>query len=188
MDTVQTKMFRPLSETDVGAVWVGRDSTATIGGVIDALPLKFPPGGTYFVSLEGRTLHVYETTSGISRFTTSDPSMIKSIDVDENVTRVGITGVAKVNEIIVHRECGSLANGAVQLEELSVPVGAMREYTALTAKGALTPSERARKVELLAEIKRTFAQAQQEPKRAQQHRSTPEPSGESRGGRSGGTG
>ena len=180
MESVQTKMFKQLSEPAVGSVRVSKESAAKIGNVIDDLPLKFPPDGTYFVSLEGRCLHVYETTTGITRFTTSDPSMIKSVEVDGEATTIAIAGVTNLSEIVVHRQRGALARGSIQLEELSAPVSAMQEFSALAAKGSLSASEHARKAELLKEIQGAFVQVHQRTERARQRRSTPPSSGESR--------
>lgn len=195
MDTVQTKMFQPLSEPAVGVVWVAKDSTVAIGGIVQGLPLKVPPGGTYFVALEGKSLHIYETTSGISRFTTTDPSKIRSIETDESSTKLEVVGVPGVSEVVVHRECGALSHGALQLDELLVPVGAMQQFAALAGKRSLTPSERVRKIELLAEIRGAFLRAESEvqqeraePARPRERRSTPPSSGEGRSYRTGGTG
>jgi hypothetical protein len=174
-------MFKPLSEPAVGSVRVNKDSAIKIGNIIDDVPVKFPPDGSYLLTLEGRSLHVYETTDGISRFATRDRSSVKGIEVNGTTTTITITGVTNVSEVVIHREPGKLTRSCVQLEELAAPVTAMQEFSALAGKGALSPREQVRKAELLKEIQGAFVEAHQRTERARQRRSTPPSTGESRG-------
>jgi hypothetical protein len=181
METPRARMFKPLSEPAVGSVRVVKDVATKIGNVIDDIPLSFPPDGRYFLALEGRSLHVYETSAGITSFTTRDAAAVKGVEVDGDVTTVTVSGITGVTEIVVHRRRGAAKGEAVTLEELAAPVSAMQEFSELAAKSSLSASERVRKVELLKEIQGVFVGAHQRSERARQRRSTPPSSGESRG-------
>jgi hypothetical protein len=181
METSQAKIFKSLSEPAVGSVRVLKDAATKIESVIDDIPLSFPPDGRYFLTLEGRALHVYETSVGIRGFSTRAASAVKGVEVDGDTTTVTVSGLSQVNEIVVHRKPGRASGDAVNLEELTAPVSAMQEFSQLAAKESLSASERVRKIELLKEIQGVFVGAHQRSERARQRRSTPPSRGESRG-------
>ena len=131
--------------------WMGV-SAETAARVIESLPLELPKGKSYLFQFKDNRLLISEATTGIQGFRPTELANIISITSDADGTHLEVKGVPGIEEIVLLKRPAAISGKALTIQSLTAPVDLLDEYGDLRAKekgGALTPSERTRRDELI---------------------------------------
>lgn len=175
--------FKMLVDTDVK---YGRDDVSKAVEAVKSLPIELPAGGHYQVRARGRELHIEETSSGIQRFRTTDPSRITGTDYNGDTIEIGFKG-RSFDTIVLHTAPAPADPRAVLAGDAAI-VPYLEEYERIKAKPKPTGKDAKRLIELI-EKYRIHEHASPDldgnlpstPERAARDNPAPRPSGESRG-------
>lgn len=161
--------------------WMG-GSAETAARVIESLPLELPKGKSYLFQFKDNRLFISEATTGIQGFRPTEIANIISITSDADGTHLEVKGVPGVDEIVLLKRPAAISGKAMTFHSLTAPVELLDEYGDLRAKekdGALTPSERTRRDELIQLIGKEY-EKRARTKVVTSSRSIPSSCGESR--------
>lgn len=136
-------------------VHLSRSQKNEIVKALQATSLRLPNDGTYLLELSGKTLHVYETTQGITRYDFEDQSEPKVYAMGKQALEISVKG-GGLNKIVLHMEAKTPTAQSISLQEISAPVELLEEYALLQAKKNPTIADLERKRELIKQIGKEF--------------------------------
>ncbi len=161
--------------------WIG-GSAETAARVIESLPLELPMGRSYLFQLKDNRLLISEATTGILAYRPTEVARVLSITSDEDGIHLEVRGIPGIDEIGLLKRPAAISGKALTIQSLTAPVELLDEYGDLRAKereGALTPSERTRRDELIQLIGKEY-EKRARTKVVTSSRSIPSSCGESR--------
>lgn len=172
-----------LADTEV--TYSRSDAGRAIAAVRD-LPIELPAAGKYQVTARGRELHIEETTSGITKFRTSDPSRIGGISYETDLIEIAYKSKS-FDKVVLHTAPGAPDPKSITADQEPI-VKHLEEYERIKAKTKHTGKDAKRLIELVEIIRDHCARdtclggtlpARPDPKPSTAR--GPQPSGESRG-------
>lgn len=138
-----------------------RSSADAAAKVLKELPLSLP-AGDYQVEIKGKTLHIYGTTAGISKFAFTDPAKLADQEFGPEGVTLSVKGFGKVDTIFLHSSKTKPDPNAISQKALpALPfLDEFKELSQKTYDDEDDPQraiDRTRMAELLQKIKEAYA-------------------------------